>query len=150
MMNVRRNPSPIGGRGQYLWATPYGAIIGPVRIIDPHVRRPILGGTSIVAIRRAPPRRAVLALACGIGGRRARGTGDGSGAPHTSTRRHDVLGGDTMRKVIVTLAIAAALIGGMFVVSPSGASAQGGCKEFGQAVRAAAQQPGPFGQTVKQ
>jgi hypothetical protein len=38
----------------------------------------------------------------------------------------------------------------MMVAVAAPAFAQGGCKEFGQAVRAAAQAPGPFGQTVKQ
>ena len=53
-----------------------------------------------------------------------------------------------MRRILLVLAVAAMMA--TMMVSAGPAFAQGGCKEFGQAVRTAAQLPGPFGQLVKE
>jgi hypothetical protein len=53
-----------------------------------------------------------------------------------------------MRRILLVLALSAMMA--TMLVSAGPAFAQGGCKEFGQAVRAAAQAPGPFGQLVKE
>jgi len=53
-----------------------------------------------------------------------------------------------MRKFIVMCGIVGSLAMSVIVAAPD-AAAQGGCKEFGQAVSSAAQAEGPFGQRVK-